>query len=368
MFEIVSMLFLWMKRERTADGGEGMRAFRGTSMIHLLIMFVLPLFLLSGETLAEEVSTMFVPVNVAGMMSTSTPGETLAGFAPAMSKRQETEAQPDEAAVISEKAGQGEDRSITSLSGKKSPIQVVRTAETSAAGAPETSTLGTSASESSAKGTDTPDTGIPDTDNLETETASLEEDLSQGVDAGEELVPFLDLVEESMESVRPFSVSLPVDSRAEETRSDAARLCSSSLQAISENQLISAADYETLLDIVEAECTGGDEQSKMLVANVILNRTADPRFPNNVTEVVYQKSGGMVQFSPTVDGRMGTLPISDTTISAVNKALQGENIAQGALFFVARNGASASTLKWFDQELVFLYSYGGHDFYKFETS
>ena len=137
-------------------------------------------------------------------------------------------------------------------------------------------------------------------------------------------------------------------------------------QVVANNQL-SYQEYYTLLQIVEAEATGGDVKSKMLIANVVLNRVEDDRFPDTISDVVWQNVDGFPQFSPTADGRMGNLTITDTTKQAVKRALEGEDNAQGALFFVARSSASGSNLKWFDDSLVYLYEYGGHAFYRFPT-
>ena len=144
----------------------------------------------------------------------------------------------------------------------------------------------------------------------------------------------------------------------------AAEIGYDALQVVAENQL-PYQEYYTRLQIVEAEATGGDIKSKTLIANVVLNRVADPRFPDTITEVVWQNVDGHPQFSPTADGRMGNLTITESTIQAVRKALEGENNSQGALFFVARSSASSENLEWFDDSLVFLFKYGGHEFYKF---
>ena len=108
------------------------------------------------------------------------------------------------------------------------------------------------------------------------------------------------------------------------------------MNTVEGSRIMSYTDYQTLLQIVEAECTGGDERSKQYVACVVLNRTKDNHFPDTVYDVVWQRLGGEAQFSPTQDGRMGTLKISDSTVKAVNKALQEDDISQGALFFLAR--------------------------------
>ena len=63
------------------------------------------------------------------------------------------------------------------------------------------------------------------------------------------------------------------------------------------------ADYEALLKIVEAEAGGEDENGKLLVANVVLNRVNSNIFPDTVTGVVYQKEFEMcIRDSPCAAG------------------------------------------------------------------
>ena len=138
------------------------------------------------------------------------------------------------------------------------------------------------------------------------------------------------------------------------------------VNTVADNRLMSYTDYSTLLQIVEAECTGGEELSKQYVACVVLNRTRDDHFPDTVYDVVWQRLYGHAQFSPTQDGRMGRQKITDTTVSAVNKAITGDDISDGALFFVAREHASKANVNWFDTELEYLFSYGGHEFFRFK--
>lgn len=126
---------------------------------------------------------------------------------------------------------------------------------------------------------------------------------------------------------------------------------------------LSEQDYDTLLRIVEAEAGGEDEYGKLLVANVVLNRVNSEIFPDTVTEVVMQKGDGVAQFTPTVDGRFQNVTISDETYEAVERALYGEDISQGALYFCARNRADSSMMRWFDQKLTKLFVYGNHEFF-----
>ena len=106
-------------------------------------------------------------------------------------------------------------------------------------------------------------------------------------------------------------------------------------------------EYQVLLKIVEAEAGCEDTEGRMLVANVVMNRVRNGYFPNTVTEVVYQRLDGTAQFSPVSDGRIDTVNVSQGTIDAVARVMNGEDISQGALFFRSVRSRSG----WFDQKL-----------------
>ena len=126
---------------------------------------------------------------------------------------------------------------------------------------------------------------------------------------------------------------------------------------------LSERDMELLLRIVEAEAGCEDEDGRILVANVVLNRMESELFPDSVAEGVLQTNNGVSQFSPVSSGSIWTVEISEETREAVEKALEGENISQGALFFAARKYADSKRMKWFDEKLDFLFEHGGHDFF-----
>ncbi len=126
---------------------------------------------------------------------------------------------------------------------------------------------------------------------------------------------------------------------------------------------LSDQDYDHLLRIVEAEAGGEDEDGKLLVANVVLNRVNNENFPDTVTEVVMQRQQGVAQFSPTVDGRFRSIKVSEETYQAVERALYGEDISQGALYFCARKLTDSNKMQWFDRHLTRLFSYGNHEFF-----
>lgn len=128
----------------------------------------------------------------------------------------------------------------------------------------------------------------------------------------------------------------------------------------------SISDDEKLLlcKIVEAEAGCEDRMGKILVANVILNRMEDERFPDSIVEVVYQQQEGVAQFSPVTDGRLAEAVPDAETEEAVEAALMGEDYSQGALYFMARQYADSGNIKWFDLALDKVLTYGGHEFYK----
>lgn len=127
---------------------------------------------------------------------------------------------------------------------------------------------------------------------------------------------------------------------------------------------LSEEELEALLRIVEAEAGSEDEDGRLLVANVVLNRVNSEDFPATVKDVVFQQSEGVTQFSPVASGRYYTVEISEETIAAVGRALKGEDISQGALYFASRKYANSEKMRWFDTKLTFLFEHGGHEFFK----
>lgn len=127
--------------------------------------------------------------------------------------------------------------------------------------------------------------------------------------------------------------------------------------------MLSDTDYEALLQIVQAEAGNEDEMGKMLVAGVILNRVDSKRFPNTVIQVVFQQENGVYQFSPVSNGTYQRAKVSQETIDAVEKVLMGQDLTEGALYFVSRKYADPEKMRWFDNSLRRLFEHGGHEFY-----
>lgn len=135
-------------------------------------------------------------------------------------------------------------------------------------------------------------------------------------------------------------------------------------QTVSESEYViefSDEDYKVLCTIVEAEAGDQDEKGKILVANVILNRVKSGKFPDNITDVVFQKSKKTYQFSPTrPGGRYYKVTATESTIECVERALKGEDYSEGAIYFAMKT----SSKSWFNRCLEFLFKHGDHYFYK----
>lgn len=119
-------------------------------------------------------------------------------------------------------------------------------------------------------------------------------------------------------------------------------------------------EYQVLLKIVEAEAPDEDIKGKMLVANVVLNRMEIGFGGDTISEVVFAKG----QFEPVSNGRIFKVTPSEETVEAVERVLNGEDESQGALYFMARAKASKKGIRWFDNNLRFLFEHGGHEFFK----
>lgn len=126
----------------------------------------------------------------------------------------------------------------------------------------------------------------------------------------------------------------------------------------------SSEDVDILERIVQAEAGGEDIVGKILIANVVINRAKNSRFPATIYEVVTQHSEDKYQFSPVKSGRIWTVQVADSTKKAVTQALQGVDYSKGALYFIAKHRLTAQKAKQFDSRLNWLFKHGGHDFYK----
>lgn len=103
---------------------------------------------------------------------------------------------------------------------------------------------------------------------------------------------------------------------------------------------VSGSDLDILAAILECEAYQ-DYDSLLAVATVIMNRVADPRFPNSITDVVY--AGG--QFEPVWSGRLDSvLAKGPTSLSytVAQDAINGARLAavQDCYYFLYAGATS----------------------------
>jgi len=84
---------------------------------------------------------------------------------------------------------------------------------------------------------------------------------------------------------------------------------------------ITLQELDLFFRLVEAEAGNEDMIGKIAVANVVINRVRDSRFPNTVTEVIYQP----YQFQPVANGHINKIAPADSK-EAVLRALKGEQV------------------------------------------
>ena len=120
-----------------------------------------------------------------------------------------------------------------------------------------------------------------------------------------------------------------------------------------------ARDVYWLSHIINAEAGNQPMDGQIAVGNVVLNRVADERFPNSVKEVVFDRRGGVAQFSPTADGRISLTPDEDAELAA-KLAFEGYAPVGESLYFINPSACNAS---WFNSRLTYTATIGDHVFY-----
>ena len=121
------------------------------------------------------------------------------------------------------------------------------------------------------------------------------------------------------------------------------------------NEEINADDAYMLCKIAMAEAEGEDVEGKALVMLVVLNRTKAEGFPDTVSEVIYEKG----QFTPVANGRFQKVEPNKECFEALQMIVSEKwDGSLGATYF-----ESESSSTWHRDNLNYLYSHGGHDFY-----
>ncbi|WP_297630706.1 cell wall hydrolase [uncultured Clostridium sp.] len=120
---------------------------------------------------------------------------------------------------------------------------------------------------------------------------------------------------------------------------------------------ITKSDIDLLSKLVYAESRGEPFQGKVAVASVVLNRVMNPKFPNSIEGVIFQKNA----FSCVVNGKLET-QTNESCYEAVYEAIKGKDPTNEALFFYNPSIATCSWMKETskkDSKVI-----GNHTFFK----
>lgn len=106
-------------------------------------------------------------------------------------------------------------------------------------------------------------------------------------------------------------------------------------EAVSE---ASTADIDALARLIHLEAQGEPVEGKIAVGNVVQNRVDNGNYPNTLEGVIRQSG----QFTPVMTGAYDSATASATSIEAATRALEGENVVEGALYFHNPNVTSTA--------------------------
>ena len=105
--------------------------------------------------------------------------------------------------------------------------------------------------------------------------------------------------------------------------------------------------------IISAESGNQPLEGKLAVGNVVMNRVADPQFPDTIYDVLFQKN----QFTPAITGSINRTP-NDDSIVAAKLVMDGAEVVPTALFF-SRAGMAC----YASRHRTYVTTIGAHAFY-----
>ncbi len=107
-------------------------------------------------------------------------------------------------------------------------------------------------------------------------------------------------------------------------------------------EVINITNEELLLlsKLVASEARGESYEGQLAVAAVVINRVKDPRFPNDIKGVIYQKNA----FSVVGNGSINIQP-TEASHKAAQEALYGEDPTEEAVYFWNPDIATCSWIK-----------------------
>lgn len=131
--------------------------------------------------------------------------------------------------------------------------------------------------------------------------------------------------------------------------------------ANSNSSVISYTDeeFDMLCYVLQGEVGNCSEQSKIAVANVIINRVKTGRFGSSISDVLTAPN----QFTAINGYYSGRNKPTQNTIDCAKRALNGEDNSNGAVYYYAPQYCGGSTASWFES-LTFCMELDGQRYFK----
>ncbi|MBR1422213.1 MAG: cell wall hydrolase [Ruminococcus sp.] len=118
-------------------------------------------------------------------------------------------------------------------------------------------------------------------------------------------------------------------------------------------------EFNMLCCVLQGEVGYCSEQSKIAVANVVINRVKSSKFPNSINGVLTAPN----QFTAIYGYYNGTVTPTENTKACALRALQGEDNSNGAVYYYSPKYCSGSTASWFES-LTFCTELDGQRYFK----
>ena len=125
------------------------------------------------------------------------------------------------------------------------------------------------------------------------------------------------------------------------------------------SEVYNSDDLYWMARIINAESGNEPLLGKIAVGNVVLNRKRSSQYPNTIYGVIFDRKHGL-QFSPVGNGTIYNTPNTESVIAA-KICLEGYSLSNDILFFL---NPRIATSFWIVNNCTFVFSIGGHDFYK----
>lgn len=109
----------------------------------------------------------------------------------------------------------------------------------------------------------------------------------------------------------------------------------------------SNSDVNLLARLITAEAGGESYNGMLAVGAVVVNRVQSSQFPTTISGVINERSNGIYQSSPVLDGNINKVASKEAT-KAAYESLKGTDPTNGALYFFE----NTITNKWLTSKPV----------------